>query len=151
MVSHVSLEASEKSSIALNHLIIIYISIAVCDCVSVDLRSMDVKFATRWKSVKKYLENRAGIPLHMKHGRKKVLRIVIDQCNKLANPLVVKVEETQTETSVMELFMDWATYLSNNEGLGMRLIFVTSDGKALPIISGKNVTQLQNAFGNQVM
>ena len=98
-------------------------------CESVDLRKRDA-LTTRWGDFTDYVERRMGKPLYKKYGKKKQLRIVIDQCNKLA----VKIEGVGEDVTMMELFMDWALSLSNDNRLGVRLIFVTSDGSAMPII-----------------
>ena len=73
-----------------------------------------------------HIEERIALPLQKKHKRKKVLRIVIDQCNEFA--------DERTNGKLMKEFMNWADAHSNVNKINMRLIFVTSDGKVIPFI-----------------
>ena len=76
--------------------------------------------------MKSYIEERIALPLLDNSEGKKVLRIVIDQCNEFALK--------PTNGELMTAFMNWANTHSNVYKIDMRLIFVTSDGKFIPFI-----------------
>ena len=111
-----------------------------------DLRDQNVDWSIRLKNVIEYIETRMGQPLYNKYDEKKQMRIVIDQCNRFAltRPSYSHYQPNTQSNGVIHIYegelmtkmMDWARDLSQTPENGVRLIFVTSDGKALPHIRG---------------
>ena len=122
--------------------------------VVLDLRDRSAHWSTRLDNVMEYIETRLGRSLYKEYGRKKQLRIVIDQCNRFA---LTRPSHSQPNTQsyggihiydgeLMTTMMDWARHLIQKPRNGVRLIFVTSDGKALPYIRGLTIVCFYNYY-----